>query len=1191
MAFNVGAASIVVNVITRNAQRQLQGLNGSLMESARSADAAREKFKTLTKTSYTLGPAIATIVGAISAVIGTLGSLIGVAGAAGASLVVLGNVFATFGLAMLSAKIAMGGVMEAFGQMGKGGGAAAKNTDAIRAAQERLAMVIESNREALIDANKSVESAQKNLNEAFAAGREELQQLGFAAEEAALAELGAGIDLERAREQLARVQDLPPNSRIRREAELAFAQAELQYREAIDTNADLAAEQEKYTESGIEGTQQVISARQDLADAEANLARVVRDGLRQQIEAERALTAARQQSTAGGGSDPFANLTESQKKFVTEIYKLKPLFRDVKEQVAAAFLPLLGNAITNFAKNVLPTVGDGLARIGGELGKAAESTSKFLSSAQGLDLLDTLFSNSARLLGPLSDALGQLFQAFLKLINAAAPVAETFVNFIDKAFTDFNKYLDELGSNKLTDFFIKAGESAAVFGDLFGEVFRYIGQLISVNLGEGSPGYDFVKWMGDGLRAANDIRDSRLFGSGGLADYFEKVNENTKKILSSLGALGDVFLSIGTNQNIGKTFVILEKGAAGLTASLNSLIDASPSLAKLFNTLIGIAEVFTDSASIKVFFDILNAVASAFLDFISLPPIKAFIDFIGPIAATFLAIGQAISVATFALNVIIGTITVAALAVDGLIMGVGTGLTLAFATMKAAVISAAESLYLFALYNPVLTAVIASAALLVGGFMLLSNYLQSTGATAEDFTDALSSANSALAITNALAQKVTAGELFGVTATQDTVDALRDLNKVYADTTKTVTTTSVSISGLSVPLKTTTSAMQKASAGTFGAKDAISSFNTAAEEMTSENVVRVLQSMIDTGKATAETTLQVINENDNLKASLTEVANTAGITVTESNLVAIAMGDIKTAALDAALGLPTLGDALGALTDGTVDYIRSTISSSDAWRDAKTKVKELTGTLKGYEIGQENVTKKQGEGLTVLANTRDAINKHVTAMHNQQKSGEEITAYLEEQRKKFVAVAKQMTGNKADAEALADEMLGLSGEVETILKQRVVLDTLPAKREIASFADFVTKQFTGRVPDAIATSINRYIKKNYSSSIVSAYAKRYRSAQGNMFSYAGEGIYSGRQGGIHKFAEPETGWEAYVSGRKGSEGRNRAILTEAAGRLGMNMGGGSINITVNPSPGMNEVELASLVSQQITKTMNRGSIR
>jgi hypothetical protein len=121
--------------------------------------------------------------------------------------------------------------------------------------------------------------------------------------------------------------------------------------------------------------------------------------------------------------------------------------------------------------------------------------------------------------------------------------------------------------------------------------------------------------------------------------------------------------------------------------------------------------------------------------------------------------------------------------------------------------------------------------------------------------------------------------------------------------------------------------------------------------------------------------------------------------------------------------------------------------------------------------------------------------------------------------------------------------------------------------------------------------VNDYIKKNMPVSTVTVSNKKVASAMGNMFSYAGEGIYSGRQGGIHKFAEPETGWEAYISGRKGSEGRNRAILTEAAGRLGMNIGGGGgVSITVNPSPGMDERALAGAVSQEITKLMRKGSI-
>lgn len=46
------------------------------------------------------------------------------------------------------------------------------------------------------------------------------------------------------------------------------------------------------------------------------------------------------------------------------------------------------------------------------------------------------------------------------------------------------------------------------------------------------------------------------------------------------------------------------------------------------------------------------------------------------------------------------------------------------------------------------------------------------------------------------------------------------------------------------------------------------------------------------------------------------------------------------------------------------------------------------------------------------------------------------------------------------------------------------------------------------------------------------------------------GIYKGRAGGIIKFAEPETKWEAYISGKPGKEKRNRQIAAQAVQRLG-----------------------------------------
>jgi hypothetical protein len=96
--------------------------------------------------------------------------------------------------------------------------------------------------------------------------------------------------------------------------------------------------------------------------------------------------------------------------------------------------------------------------------------------------------------------------------------------------------------------------------------------------------------------------------------------------------------------------------------------------------------------------------------------------------------------------------------------------------------------------------------------------------------------------------------------------------------------------------------------------------------------------------------------------------------------------------------------------------------------------------------------------------------------------------------------------------------------------------------------------------------------------------------KGTAFASGGiaEGVYRSMARPMYKFAEPETGWEAFVSGRKGSEERNRGIVREAASRLGMNMGG--VSITVNPSPGMDERALAGAVSQEITKLMRKGSM-
>lgn len=92
------------------------------------------------------------------------------------------------------------------------------------------------------------------------------------------------------------------------------------------------------------------------------------------------------------------------------------------------------------------------------------------------------------------------------------------------------------------------------------------------------------------------------------------------------------------------------------------------------------------------------------------------------------------------------------------------------------------------------------------------------------------------------------------------------------------------------------------------------------------------------------------------------------------------------------------------------------------------------------------------------------------------------------------------------------------------------------------------------------------------------------SANGNIFNYSrafanggfDTGIYAGRAGGIQKFAEPETVWEAFISGKPSQRERNIGIWQESGRRLGVTAEGeGSTRtITIAPviqaAPGMDE---------------------
>jgi len=673
------------------------------------AEQARKSFATLVRTSYTLGTALTGIVGGASAAVSAIGALGGAAIGAASTMSVLGNAIFALGAGFASVKLATSGIGGALNKLKQQtSSAAAANTrsalQAVRDSQARelaarrvedaeraLARVIEANRDRLIDANQDVADAQNELNAAIRAGREELQQLGFAAEDAAINEQRAAIELERARETLARVQDLPPNSRARREAELAYAEAELNYRKAKDANADLAKEQDRLAKSGVNGLDSVVDARDALAEAEVDRSKTIIDALRDQEDAERNLAEAKadaanvddRQDAAGAG--PAAGvaaagaawdegLNAAQRKFALFINSLQPQFDELSRIASEAFLPKLQTAIQTLMDKAYPVVAVGIGVVASAMGDAAISLADVITEGQNLDKLATLFDSSAVLIRLFGESLGSVYDILMSILTGVAPLAEEFFGWLNDELQTFADHLNSPeGKAELIEFFDKAAYSARLFGDIFGNVMQGIGGIINANIGPGTGGAILLEYF---KTATADWGSST-----GMNQFFIDVANNATSVFDAVGELVDILGRLGTNENIGKAFDVLVEHAPALENILQTTINAAPQLAELVGTITEIVSALADTGAMQVFFETLNNILTPVLDFVKDPANKEFLDYWGRVFAMFSAVGFVLALAGTGIKITAGILT-GVLGPIGNVVNAGKGLAGMFSKIK-----------------------------------------------------------------------------------------------------------------------------------------------------------------------------------------------------------------------------------------------------------------------------------------------------------------------------------------------------------------------------------------------------------------------------------------------------------------------------------------------------------------------------
>lgn len=619
----VGEAYVVVKAITtgfnQQIQQQLNGMGGlgaqagqqlgsSFSNAASSgmssfdsgARATYDSINGLIEKSYYMQSALLGAAQAVGALAGGLFSLGSQAAAATPALIVLPSIFAAIAQAAIVAKLAFGGMGAAIGSLTKPKGGGAKAVDklpdlmtAYGLAQDRATL-----------AGKRLKRAQEAVTQAMIDAEENLQQLKFTAEGAALGEKKAALQLEKARKTLARVQDLPPNSTARKEAELAYQEAELAYRQAKDRNSDLKIETEKRVAAGVLGSKEYKDAidSETAADMENKHAIDARAIAKKKLDEEKA------NPSSSGAANPMDKLTPIAQDFAKFIASLKPKLDELKTEIQKNLFPRLTDALKTLVNSGLfEILKTRLGETGRAIGDAAKDFATIFTSASNLKNLDIVLGTNNDTIKKVGKVAGNLVDIFLALFAAADPLIRRFTDWVT-ALTDGWKNADILKNKggKLTDFFDRAGDVAAQLGRIIGNVAGALFGMGKAASGPGSGGQMIFDALENVTQKFEDFV-KKISETGELQEFFRSTSENFMKIMGIFGKVIKYLLILGQGEGAKNFFESIGKAIDTLGGAFQRLAGdgASGAFGKFIEKMAEFIAATIESGSIKMYFGIL----------------------------------------------------------------------------------------------------------------------------------------------------------------------------------------------------------------------------------------------------------------------------------------------------------------------------------------------------------------------------------------------------------------------------------------------------------------------------------------------------------------------------------------------------------------------------------------------------------
>jgi hypothetical protein len=452
-------------------------------------------------------------------------------------------------------------------------------------AQMKLASVVA--KQAFSGIMQSVKASSSGSQKSIRELREEMQQLAFDAEEAALAEEGAALSLEKAREELARSQSLPPDNRARREAELAYQKAELAYRKAKDKNKDLQEEIDNPKKKA--------------------------------------------------GTDPFADLTKTQRVFAVYLKSVMPRMKELKEAAASSFLPELQKQMeVMFKSGYFDMLVGGFREVSGGLARAVKSFAGTLFDPKNKSNLADFFKSTATNLGSFGSIIGNVFAGFLGLMKNIDPLIGRLAIFLNRKSSNFAKDMTA-NSASITSFFKLAGDAAAGWGKILGNLWSRFKGFIKANIGPGTGGQLLLDWLKGGTDAFRGLDGAA--GEYARKNHFLASAENLKAMLQSIGKIFGFLSDIGTSPEVMVFWKTLEGLEEPFKRIFEGITGSAEELAKLLVSVVEIFASFADSAQLNAYLSVLSTIANVAAN--TLEALRPLFQLFGPLVG---AIGAFISI-------------------------------------------------------------------------------------------------------------------------------------------------------------------------------------------------------------------------------------------------------------------------------------------------------------------------------------------------------------------------------------------------------------------------------------------------------------------------------------------------------------------------------------------------------------------